>query len=152
MGIVMFYHLTRSTAEQTARTLVERAVTQGWRVMIRSPDAVSLDQLDARFWLVPEDGFLPHGQAGGPHDADQPVLLGPGPATNGAKALVLLDGADVSDDEARAMERVWIIFDGADTPRLTQAREMWKRITAAGHPAQYWSEDSGRWEKKAEKP
>lgn len=150
MGIVMFYHLTRSDAEQTLRLLLDRALGQGWRVMLRSPDPAALDRLDARLWLHPDDGFVPHGREGGPHDADQPVLLGQGPAVNGARGLMLLDGAEASLEEARGMERVWVIFDGDDPAQLARARAFWKQATGAGLAAQYWSEDGGRWEKKAE--
>lgn len=151
MGIVMFYHLTRSGSEQTLRLLLDRALGQGWRIMIRSGEAAQLNRLDERLWLHPEDGFVPHGIEGGPHDADQPVLLGQGPVRNGARGLMLLDGADTTLDEARDLERVWVIFDGADLDRLGAARALWKRVTDAGLAAQYWSEESGRWEKKAEK-
>lgn len=151
MGIVMFYHLTRSGSEQTLRLLLDRALGQGWRIMIRSGEAAQLNRLDERLWLHPEDGFVPHGIEGGPHDADQPVLLGQGPVRNGARGLMLLDGADTTMDEARDLERVWVIFDGADLDRLGAARALWKRVTDAGLAAQYWSEESGRWEKKAEK-
>ena len=147
----MFYHLTRSGAETTLLTLLPRALAAGWRVMIRSQDRAALERLDERLWLHPEDGFLPHGLEGGPHDADQPVLLGQGGAVNGAQALALLDGAEVTADEARKLERVWTIFDGDDPVAVAQARGLWTQLTAGGVSAQYWSEESGRWEKKAEK-
>lgn len=151
MTTVMFYHLTRSGAEQTIRVLLDRAVKQGWRVMIRSSDLATLDKLDARLWLQPEDDFLPHGLEGGPYDADQPVLLGQGAPVNGAKGLILLDGAEPAEAEFGQLERVWILFDGNDQDQVARARGQWKRITDAGYAAQYWSEDSGKWEKKAEK-
>ncbi|MBN2630595.1 MAG: DNA polymerase III subunit chi [Rhodobacteraceae bacterium] len=151
MGIVMFYQLTRSDVEQTARLLLTRALGQGWRVMIRGTDPAALDRLDARLWLHPEGSFLPHGRAGGPDDARQPVLLGTGGIVNAAQALMLIDSAEVSEAEAHALDRVWILFDGANPDRLSHAREQWKRLTGAGLSAQYWSEDSGKWEKKAEK-
>ncbi|MDR7125309.1 DNA polymerase III subunit chi [Pseudotabrizicola sp. 4114] len=151
MGIVMFYHLTRSTAEQTARVLITRARGQGWRLMIRGTETAELNRLDARLWTTPDDSFVPHGLAGGPHDARQPVLLGTGPVTNGAKGLLLIDGAEVDPEEAAALERVWILFDADNPDRLSQARHQWKQLTSAGLPAQYWSEESGKWEKKAEK-
>lgn len=151
MGIVMFYHLTRSDAEQTLRLLLDRALGQGWRVMLRSPDPAALERLDARLWLHPEEGFVPHGREGGAHDADQPVLLGQGRAVNGARGLMLLDGAEASLEEARGMERVWVIFDGNDPGQLARARGFWKQATGAGLAAQYWSEDGGRWQMKAEK-
>ncbi len=149
----MFYHQTRTTPADTLAVNLPRALGQGWRVMIRGTDPAALDRLDAELWLTGgEEGFLPHGRDGGAHDADQPVLLGQGAGANGARVLALLDGAAADDAEVAAMERVWVLFDGNDAARLQAARIQWKAMTAAGHAAQYWSEDSGRWEKKAESP
>lgn len=148
---VLFYHITRSSIEDTARGLLERALRNGWRVMIRGTEAQALDRLDQWLWLNPEDGFLPHGLQGGPQDADQPVLLGRGPIGNGAQALMLIDGAEPLPGEAAALERVWVLFDGNDEGAVNRARGQWKAVVAEGLAAQYWSEESGRWEKKAEK-
>ena len=151
MGTAMFYHLTRSTPQQTLAMILPRALAQGWRVMLRSPDPESLDRLDAQLWLGVDDSFLPHGRAGADSDADQPILLGAGPIANGAQGLVLLDGAQTTPPEALALERVWALFDGADSAAVAQARSLWTALTSAGMPAQYWSEEAGKWEKKAEK-
>lgn len=148
MGVVMFYHLTRSGVAETAATLLTRARGAGWRVMLRGSDPARLEALDAQLWL-PDDSFLPHGLAGGAYDADQPVLLGLGPIANAAQALMAVDGAEVSPEEAGGLERVWILFDGNDEAALARARGQWKQVSGAGLAAQYWSEESGRWEKKA---
>lgn len=145
----MFYHLTVSPAEETAGLLLSRALGAGWRVMLRGTNRARLEHLDARLWLGPEEAFLPHGLEGGPHDGDQPVLLGQGAIANGAQALMLVDGATADPAEAEGLERVWILFDGKDQSAVAAARVQWKAITAAGLAAQYWSEESGRWEKKA---
>lgn len=153
MGTVMFYHQTRTSPADTLSVNLPRALVQGWRVLIRGTDPARLDALDADLWVKgAEDGFIPHGREGGPHDRDQPVLLGLDGAANGANVLALLDGAVATDTEVAAMERVWLLFDGNDDTHLQAARIQWKAITAAGHAAQYWSEDSGKWEKKAESP
>ena len=44
-----------------------------------------------------------------------------------------------------------MIFDGNDPDALQAARAQWKALTDAGCAAQYWSEETGRWEKKAER-
>jgi DNA polymerase III subunit chi len=151
MGTVMFFHLMQSAPADTLAVNAPRALGQGWRVMVRGTDLAALEQLDAALWLKgDDDGFLPHGLEGGPQDADQPVLLGLGVPVNGAKVLTLVDGAAATEAEIAAMERVWVLFDGTDPDRLQAARAQWKAITTAGHAAQYWSEESGRWEKKAE--
>jgi DNA polymerase-3 subunit chi len=153
MGTVMFFHLMQSAPADTLAVNAPRALAQGWRVMVRGTDPTALELLDTALWLKGgDDGFLPHGLEGGPHDADQPVLLGLGRPVNGAKVLALVDGAGAEDAEITTMERVWVLFDGNDAGRLQAARGQWKAITAAGHAAQYWSEESGRWEKKAESP
>jgi DNA polymerase III subunit chi len=151
MGMVMFFHLMQSAPADTLAINAPRALGQGWRVMVRGTDRAALEQLDAALWLKGGDeSFLPHGLDGGPQDADQPVLLGLDAPANGAKVLALVDGAEASDAEIAAMERVWVLFDGNDPDRLQAARGQWKAMTTAGHAAQYWSEESGRWEKKAE--
>jgi len=153
LGTVMFFHLMQSAPADTLSINAPRALGQGWRVLVRGTDPAILEALDAALWIKGgDDSFLPHGLAGGSHDADQPVLLGTGDPVNGARVLALIDGAAATDAEIASMERVWVLFDGNDPARLQAARLQWKAMTAAGHAAQYWSEESGRWEKKAESP
>ena len=149
MGVVMFYHLTASGMEETARNLLTRSLQAGWRVMLRGTDVARLQRLDGMLWQGPDDSFLPHGLDGGPHDAHQPVLLGTGAIGNDAQALMAVDGAAVAAEEATGLERVFILFDGHDQEAVAAARVQWKTLTGAGLAAQYWSEESGRWEKKA---
>ncbi len=152
MGAAYFYHLTRSPLEVALPQLLGKALGAGWRVAVRGTDAARLDWLDQELWLGPEDGFLPHGVAGGPHDADQPVLLTTAADNpNGATCVMAVDGAEVAAEEVTAVSRVCILFDGGDEAALNTARVQWKTLTGAGCPAQYWSEESGRWEKKAER-
>jgi len=151
MGAAYFYHLTQRPLEVTLPLLLGKALQAGWRVAVRGRDPARMDWLDQKLWLGPEDSFLPHGLAGGPHDADQPVLLTTGAERpNGAVCVMAVDGAEVAPDEVQALERICILFDGNDTDAVTIARGQWKALTAAGCSAQYWSEASGKWEKKAE--
>ena len=150
MGLAMFYHLTRSGSDDVARSLIQRCLGQGWRVMVRGRDRAGLERLDGKLWLGPEEEFLAHGLQGGPQDGDQPVLIGTGPVGNGAQALMLVEGAEPLPGEMEALERAMILFDGNDEAALQGARGQWVALTKAGHKAQYWSEESGRWEKKRE--
>ncbi len=145
MGAVKFYHVTRGTLEETAMALINRALGhERWRVMLRSPDRPRLERLDERLWLDPEDGFLPHGLEGGPQDADQPFLLGQGPAVNGAQAVLLFPGIRVDPAEAPGLERLWVLFE-EDEAQKAAARTDWRAVVAAGLVAEYWSDEAGRW-------
>ncbi|MEL7124949.1 MAG: DNA polymerase III subunit chi [Pseudomonadota bacterium] len=150
MGAAYFYHLTRRPLEVALAELLEAARKRDMRVAVRGQAAERLAWLDEKLWLMPEDGFLPHGLAGGAHDADQPILLTTGPAANGATCVMSVDGAEVSADEVGTLDRVCVLFDGNDPAALDVARGQWKALTGAGAAAQYWSEESGKWEKKAE--
>ncbi|MEI4470173.1 DNA polymerase III subunit chi [Frigidibacter sp. MR17.24] len=154
----LFYHLTRSSLEDTVATILSRALEMGWRVVLRCPaDGAALAaRLDERLWTrdggAEGTGFLPHGRAGGPQDAAQPVLICEGPRDAGpAQALMAVGGAEVAAAEIAGHERVWILFDGNDPEALARARDQWRDLTGAGAAAQYWSEEGGRWEKKTER-
>ena len=149
MGAVFFYELQGAPLETTLPMLLDKARGQGWRVLVRGTDPALLTQLDAALWQGPVDHFLPHGLAGGPHDADQPVLLGDLPATDFA-CVMAVGGAAVTAEEAVQLARACNLFDSAEDAKA-QARLQWKTLTDAGIAAQYWAQEDGRWVKKAER-
>ena len=151
MGAAYFYHLTRRPLADTLMMLLSKSLENGWKVAVRGTDHAALEALDAALWLGPQDGFLPHGLAGGTQDADQPVLLTLShDAANAPQCVMSVHGADVSADEVTALDRVCILFDGNEEAALSIARAQWKTLKDASVSAQYWSAESGRWEKKAE--
>ena len=149
MGAAFFYHLTRSPLETALPGLIEKALGQGWRVAVRGRTEAVLDQLDRALWLG--DGFLPHGRAGGPHDARQPVLLTSAhDLPNGATCLMSVEGADVTAEEVGTLARTCILFDGGDAAAVETARAQWRTLAAAGLRAEYWSQAAGPWQRQAE--
>ncbi|TKZ20732.1 DNA polymerase III subunit chi [Shimia litoralis] len=153
MGAAYFYHLTRQPMDVTLPILIGKAREAGWRVLVRGRSPERMDWWDQKLWQVGGDeGFLPHGLAGSAHAAEQPILLCHDMTNaNGAACLMTIDGADVQPDEVIQSERVCILFDGHDMDAVAQARVQWKTLTDAGCAAQYWSEETGNWQKKAEK-
>lgn len=148
MGSAMFYHLTRSGPGQLLPMLIGKSLQAGWRVELRGRDRARQVALDELLWQG--DGFLPHGLAGGAHDARQPVLLTVQgqDAANTPRCLIALDGAGVTGAECEALERACIVFDGNDPDELDRARALWRALKDAGISAEYWSEADGRWERK----
>lgn len=150
MGAVYFYHLTRNPIEVTLAILAEKSLGAGWRVEVRGRSDAHLKSLDAALWQ--REGFLPHGLAGGPHDKDQPILLTAQTGGNDASCIMCVEGADLTPEEIAAADRCCILFDGHNAAALEHARGQWKSLTDAGASAQYWSEDSGKWQMKAQHP
>ena len=149
MGAAYFYHLTESPVEATLPMLLGKARSAGWRVLVRGPEPL-VQRIDQVLWDGPADDFVPHGMAGGPHDAEQPILLGVDTSADGFGCVMSIGGADVTAAEVGLSERVCILFDGHDEVALNHARGQWKSLTDAGVAAQYWAQDDGRWVKKAE--
>ena len=148
MASALFYHLTRSGPGQLLPMLIGKSLQAGWRVELRGRDRARQAALDEALWQG--EGFLPHGLAGGPHDARQPALLtveGQA-AANAPRCLIALDGAEVSGEECGRLERACIVFDGNDPEALDRARAQWRALKAAGVAAEYWSDADGRWERK----
>ncbi|MCP5072176.1 MAG: DNA polymerase III subunit chi [Rhodobacteraceae bacterium] len=153
MAEVYFYHLTSSPLEQALPELLERVLSRDWRALVRGADKGRLKWLDDRLWLWRDEGFLPHGQTGGEHDSNQPVLLTAAVENrNLADVLLLIDGAKTDAAEVAEFTRVCLMFDGNNTDAVDAARGDWKTLTDAGIAAQYWAQDDGRWVKKSEKP
>ena len=148
MGNALFYPLTRSGPGQLLPMLIGKSLQAGWRVELRGRDRARQVALDEALWQG--EGFLPHGLAGGPHDARQPALLtveGQA-AANAPRCLIALDGAEVTGAECAGLERACIVFDGNDPEALERARVQWRALKEAGVAAEYWSEADGRWERK----
>ena len=151
MGAAYFYHLTRRPLAETLRMLLGKCLQQDWNVAVRGTDRAGLADLDRVLWLGPEEDFLPHGLAGSAEDALQPILLTTNPtAANNPECVMSVHGAEVTAEEVGRLQRVCVLFDGYDEDALNRARAQWKALKDAGASAQYWSEESGRWEKKAE--
>ena len=60
---------------QTACRIVARAMEQGLRVMLFTPDAATSDKLDRMLWTSPAIGFVPHCRSGDELAPATPVIV-----------------------------------------------------------------------------
>ncbi|SON55967.1 DNA polymerase III subunit chi [Hartmannibacter diazotrophicus] len=149
MAEVLFFHLERQPLEAVLPVLVQRSLDRDWRVVIQGGSRERLEFLDSQLWTFADDSFLPHGMAGGDHDAEQPAILTEGTDNpNGANVRILVDRA-VPPDLSPYLRAVFI-FDGHDPDAVAEAREQWKAQKTAGHELTYWQQnEGGGWDKKA---
>lgn len=155
MAVARFYHLTQDAPEGLLPLLITKAREAGLAVALRGAARERMETLDLALWRI--EGFLPHGLAGGAHDADQPVLLvwdtRPAPELpNRPGCLIALDGAPVDPGEAAALEKLCILFDGNDPAAVEAARAQWRALTGAGAEAEYWKREGPRWACAARHP
>ena len=149
MTDVSFYHLTRSTLEQTLPRLLEKALQGGARCLVMVGNHARVEPLSAHLWTYDPASFLPHGTRRDGDAERQPVwLTDEDENPNEATMLFLTDGA--KSNNVGKYQRCFELFDGRDENALAQARQRWKDYREAGHTVSYWQQnESGGWEKKA---
>ena len=154
MTETLFYHLERRSLDDVLPTLVTRTLERGQRVLIKAESADRASAIDTLLWTYDDQSFLPHAQVGDGDAKRQPVLITTEDVNaNDANVLFLVGGAEPpawNGEEASALTRIVLMFDGRDADSLTRARAAWKDAKAAGHDATYWKEmPSGKFEKQA---
>jgi DNA polymerase-3 subunit chi len=145
---VRFHHLERRRVDQALPSLLEHALEEGRRVLVRAASDEMVAALNERLWTYDDASFLPHGAAGDGDPMTQPVFLTTELENpNAATMLVRLSGAETGDADD-AFDLVVILFDGRDEAALAQARGEWRRLTDQGRAISYWREsDEGGWER-----
>jgi DNA polymerase III subunit chi len=145
---VRFHHLERRRVDQALPELLERALKEGRRVLVRASSDEMVAALNARLWIYDDASFLPHGAAGDGDPMTQPIFLtAEAENPNAATMLVRLSGAEAAQADG-AFELVILMFDGRDEAALAHARAEWRRLKEEGSAMSYWREsDEGGWER-----
>ena len=149
MADIAFYHLMRMPLDQALPKLLGRVLSTGGRALVLCGSEERVSALDTALWVCPDPDWLPHGTKASGHPTLQPIWLTTEdvPAVNGARFLVLVDGADST--RLGDYDRVLDLFDGQDPEAVAAARRRWSAAKAAGHALSYWQQGDRGWEKKA---
>jgi len=144
---VRFYHLEQRRVDQALPPLLERALEEARRVLVRASSDEMVAALNERLWTYDDASFLPHGAAGDGDPMEQPIFLTSAVENpNAATMLVQLSGADAGEADD-AFDLIVLMFDGRDEAALGHARGEWRRLKDQGRRISYWREsDEGGWE------
>jgi DNA polymerase-3 subunit chi len=143
-----FHHLERRRVDQALPRLLERALEEGRRVVVRASSDEMVAALNERLWTYDDASFLPHGTAGDGDPTSQPIFLTSEVENpNAATMLVRLSGAEAGEADEK-FDLVVLMFDGRDEAALAHARGEWRRLKDEGRAISYWREtDEGGWER-----
>ena len=143
-----FHHLERRRVDQALPRLLEQALEEGRRVVVRLSSDEMIAALNERLWTYDDASFLPHGAAGDGDPASQPIFLTSEVENpNAATMLVRLSGAEAGEADEK-FDLVVLVFDGRDEAALAHARGEWRRLKHEGRTISYWREtDEGGWER-----
>ncbi len=148
MAEIGFYQLLSTPLDRALPKLLERARTQGHRIVVKAALPERVEHLNAMLWTYEEAAFLPHGSVRDGNASAQPIWLTHySENPNGASILVLVDGVEAEDLETFA--RCLDLFDGNDEGAVEAARGRWRRAREAGHTLTYWRQTASGWERKS---
>jgi DNA polymerase-3 subunit chi len=143
---ITFYHLTKWPLERALPKLLERALAQNHKVVVRVPNTDRLAAFNQALWTYDPGSFLPHGVARDGNSKHQPVYLTTGSDVPNEATLLILTGGTDSDDIGR-FTRCFDIFEG-DERSVVNAEKRWALRSVAGYSQTYWQQAvDGRWEK-----
>ena len=145
MPRVDFYRLTRDPVERVLPALATRVLGNGDRLLVVAASAMQRQAIDEALWTLNPVSFLPHGHAGSPDEAIEPVLISgtlEPPPPNRASHLAIADGE--WRDAALEFERTFLLFDNS---RIDDARALWRTLAAReAVDNRFWKQDeNGRW-------
>jgi DNA polymerase III subunit chi len=147
MAEIGFYHLLATPLERALPRLLERARSQGYRIVVRAASTERVEHLNSLLWTYDDASFLAHGTVRDGNAAQQPIWLTEADDNpNEATMLVLVDGVEAAD--LAAFTRCADLFDGNDDSAVEAARDRWRQALTAGHALTYWQQTEKGWEKK----
>ncbi len=138
---VDFYQLSRDSAETALPRIARASLNAGERLLVVSADDSQRRRISEALWTRLPDSFLAHAQAGGAHDARQPILIARDIVpTNGARFLALADG---QWREAEGFARIFLMFDDAT---LAGARACWRLLGERDSvERRFWKQQGAKW-------
>lgn len=149
MADIRFYHLQTQSLNQALPDLLAKALGQGHRMVIKAPDDEIVQSLSTHLWICRRDDIFPHGTPADGLAEYHPIWLTAGNENpNGAKTLILVQGADA--DDIAPYQLVCVMLDGTQESQVAAARTRYKAYKEAGHNVTYWQQKpAGGWEQKA---
>ena len=148
MSEVFFYHLTQTRIEVALPKILERAVSADWLVELRIGTEANVESISDAIWKGPDDSFLPHCLEDNDKLYDYPIVLSKSPLSDLRDCLIVIEQAELQNNEVEKFKRVCLLFDSKNEVELTKARASWKSLSDAGVNTFYWAEDQGTWKKK----
>lgn len=148
MTEIRFYHLERQNIDQALPGLLNKALEQGRRVVVKAANDSEIARLNDHLWTYDPDSFLPHGTKREGFAKDQPVWLTTQDENpNGADVLILTQGTETANHAAFTL--CCEMLDGRDETAVAAARTRWKTYKDQGFAITYWQQGEKGWEKKS---
>ena len=155
MPTVNFYQVSTTTpagVDAVLPDLLEKALAQNLRVVVRCPSLDRRDRLNNTLWSVNKTSFLPHASAEDGYSAHQPIFLTvEDTVPNNAHVCIILGGALGNQPQAVDLEKYQKVLDVFDSgeDQVKAARQRWKHLKDQEISRTYFAQTKNGWQKRA---
>ncbi len=115
--------------EQALARLVAWHQGRGRRVLVLAADEQEAQELDRLLWTYDQASFLPHALAGGPDEAQEPVLIASQPGNANAATVQVLCAP--AQEAAPGVEHLILLVPAEEGPELLASRQRYKDLSLA---------------------
>jgi|GEM_PF-4216145 len=141
---IMFYHALETDKNAVLFTLLKKSLSLNKRVIIRTIDLESAQNISDDLWQAQADFILPHGLICEPMADKQPVLITYHTENvNQADYIFFLGAVDVTD--FTQYERCIVIFDEHSDTIKAHMRQQFKMLKENQQSVNYYQQRQGKW-------
>ena len=128
---IAFYHLSKWSLALGLAKILERALSQNLKMVVRAASDEHLTVLNTALWTYDQGSFLPHGSTKEKNPEQHPIYLTTGlEVPNKATVLILTENIDAED--ISRFERCIDIFE-EDRTAILRARDRWASRKMEGY-------------------
>ena len=146
MNSINFYHLSKTNTYLALCKLLEKAVDQGNKVLVRTHSEVVTEEIDEVLWSYDPTSFLPHGKVVDHNNRVCPINIGSGNMNpNNASYLFIVSTTNFSIEEILQFRITFVLFNDHDKEFISNARKLWVETGGFDIKRKYWIEDKNGW-------
>jgi DNA polymerase IIIc chi subunit len=133
-----FYHIQNEEYVKNTCKLIEAEYLKGDKILVRTKDDASQEELNEALWLFSKKAFIPHGSKFDDKATMQDVYITTDTEIpNNAKTLILYNIFDLTEYDKKYFTNLVVIFYGNNDIHLNGARTLYKNLKLEGYNISY---------------
>ena len=138
MDNITFYHIQNEEYVKNTCKLIEAEYLKGDKILVRTKDDASQEELNDVLWLFSKKAFIPHGSKFDDKASMQAVYITTDTEIpNNAQTLILYNIFHLTEYDKKYFKNLAVIFYGSDDSHLNNARSLYKSLKLEGYNMAY---------------
>jgi DNA polymerase-3 subunit chi len=138
MDNITFYHIQDEEYVKKTCKLIEREYLKSQKILVRTFDDSSQEELNNVLWIFSKKSFIPHGSKFDDKANLQNVYITTdSEIPNNAQTLILYNIFNLTDYDKKYFKNCFVVFYGNDENHIQYARNLYKVLKSEGYKLEY---------------